>query len=148
MRTTTPFLLLVGATAALAGATLAKLSDQCGPGREHARADMFATASDRGRGTEIFLLYFPPWVHPCNAHKPVSTFQAHAPSLFFHLAIASCRFVTLPTPRVIYHPSSNQTVLPRRHRFCCQAAARGTNRPVYCESRYYQAMAGGGLCDK
>ncbi|CAM9435343.1 unnamed protein product [Ectocarpus sp. 4 AP-2014] len=29
-----------------------------------------------------------------------------------------------------------------------KAAARGTNRPVYCESRYYQAMAGGGLCDK
>eukprot|EP00903_Cladosiphon_okamuranus_P008483 g8150.t1 len=28
-----------------------------------------------------------------------------------------------------------------------KAAARGTNRPVYCESRYYQAMAGGGLCD-
>lgn len=28
-----------------------------------------------------------------------------------------------------------------------QAAAKGTNRPVYCESRYYQAMAGGGLCD-
>lgn len=27
------------------------------------------------------------------------------------------------------------------------AAAKGTNKPVYCESRYYQAVAGGGLCD-
>ncbi|CAM9683515.1 unnamed protein product, partial [Sphacelaria rigidula] len=28
-----------------------------------------------------------------------------------------------------------------------KAAAKGTNKPVYCESRYYQAVAGGSLCE-
>ncbi|CAM9434631.1 unnamed protein product, partial [Ectocarpus sp. 13 AM-2016] len=55
--------------------------------------DVCSCKRPRPREGNISDLFSPRGVHPCPAYKPVSTFQAHAPSLFFHLAIASCRFL-------------------------------------------------------